>query len=263
MQIRLRRESPIPLYYQLVEALRDRIVEGELKPGDQLPPERELSEQAGVSRMTARQAVAYLVREGVLVARPGIGTFIVQPKLTHDPLHLLSFSEEMIRQGWPVSSRVLEQSVVVPSAHVAAGLGLGPDDTAVKLVRLRLSGELPLLLETSFISSRLGAGLELQDLMTQSLYTLLEQSYGLRLGRSRQTLEAITANEYEAGLFGAEAGTPMILLEGVTYSDQERPVEFFKAVYRGDRFKFVLESHRNGAGLLAGASVSVALGLKP
>jgi GntR family transcriptional regulator len=99
--------------------------------------------------------------------------------------------------------------------------------------------------------------------MTQSLYTLLEQSYGLRLGRSRQTLEAITANEYEAGLFAVEAGTPMILLEGVTYSDQERPVEFFKAVYRGDRFKFVLESHRNGAGLLAGASVSVALGLKP
>jgi GntR family transcriptional regulator len=262
MNFRLKRESPIPLYYQLVETLRDRIQDGELKPGQQVPPERELSEQAKVSRMTARQAVAYLIREGVLVARPGIGTFVVQPKLTHDPLHLLSFSEEMIRQGLPVSSRVLEQSVVVPSTHVAAGLNLRPGDTTIKIVRLRLSGELPLLLETSFVSSRLGAGLEQQDLMTQSLYYLLEQNYGLRLGRSRQTLEAITANEYEANLFGLEPLSPMILLEGVTYSDQERPVEFFKAVYRGDRFKFVLESYRNGAGPLTAASVSVALGLK-
>jgi GntR family transcriptional regulator len=263
MQFYLKRESPIPLYYQLVETLRDRIEAGELQPGQQVPPERELSEQAGVSRMTARQAVAYLIREGVLVTRPGIGTFVVQPKLTHDPLHLLSFSEEMTRLGAPVSSRVLEQSVVVPSLHVAAGLNLAPGDTAIKLVRLRLSGETPLLLETSFVSSRLCAGLEKQDLMSNSLYHLLEQSYGLRLGRSRQTLEAITANEYEANLFGVGPLSPMILLEGVTYSTQERPVEFFKAVYRGDRFRFVLESHRNGGGLLVGPSVSVALGLKP
>nr|HMN31029.1 GntR family transcriptional regulator [Caldilineaceae bacterium] len=73
----LDKESPVPLYYQLAELLRERIVAGEYKAGEQLPSERELSEQANISRMTARQAVAYLERQGVLVVKPGLGTYVV------------------------------------------------------------------------------------------------------------------------------------------------------------------------------------------
>ena len=80
----------------------------------------------------------------------------------------------------------------------------------------------------------------------QSLYTLLEVEYGLRLQRARQTFEATVANEYEQQLFNLRPGAAMILLEGVTYSDQEQPIEYFKAIYRGDRLKFALESQRNG-----------------
>lgn len=93
----LDKSSPIPLYYQLAELIRERIQSGELKPGDQLPSERDLSEQVAISRMTVRQAVAYLVREGTLVVKPGVGTFVAEPKLTYDALHLLGFTEEMIR----------------------------------------------------------------------------------------------------------------------------------------------------------------------
>jgi GntR family transcriptional regulator len=241
----LDKRSPVPLYYQLAEWIRGRVQAGELQPGAQLPSERDLSEQAGVSRMTARQAVAYLVREGTLVVRPGVGTFVAEPKLTYDALHLLSFTEETIRRGGAVASRVLEQAIVVPPAAVAAGLELVPGRTAVKIARLRLFEDLPLLLETIFIPTALCPGLEHEDLSAQSLYGLLEQRFGLRLKRARQTLEATVANEYECKLFGVEPGTAMILLEGVTYLEQGRPVEYFKAVYRGDRFKFAFESRRD------------------
>ena len=79
----------------------------------------------------------------------------------------------------------------------------------------------------------------------QSLYALLEQRFGLRLKRARQTLEATVANDYESRLFGVAPGMPMILLEGVTCDEHERPVEYFKAIYRGDRFKFAFESERS------------------
>ena len=59
----LDKTSPIPLYYQLAESIKEQIRLGELKPGDQLPSERILSEQHAISRMTARQAIAYLTRE--------------------------------------------------------------------------------------------------------------------------------------------------------------------------------------------------------
>ena len=93
----LDKKSPIPLYYQLVEAIRDRIRAGELMPGAQLPPERELGEQYGISRMTVRQALQYLISDDVLVARQGTGTFVAEPKLTFDLRHALGFTDEMVR----------------------------------------------------------------------------------------------------------------------------------------------------------------------
>jgi GntR family transcriptional regulator len=244
----LDKHSPIPLYYQLAELLRQRIVAGDLKPGAQLPSERELSEQAAISRMTARQALAYLQNQGALEVKPGIGTFVAEPKLMHDPLHLLSFTGEIIRQGGRVRSVVLEQMLVTPSPRVAQGLELAADAAVVKIVRLRLSQEIPLLLETVHLPAALCPGLEKVDLTTQSLYALLEERYHLQLKWARQTLEATVANEYEAALFGIQPGLAMILLEGVTYREQDRPVESFKAIYRGDRFKFALESRPDTRG---------------
>ena len=118
----LNKHSPIPLYYQLVELIKEQIRFGELKPGDQIPAERVLSELHGISRMTTRQAVAYLVREGALVARHGLGTFVAEPKLTHDALHLLGFTEEIMHRGGQAVSRVIEQALVPASARVAAEL---------------------------------------------------------------------------------------------------------------------------------------------
>ena len=241
----LDKNHPIPLYYQLAERLREQIQSGQLLPGAQLPSERELSEQAGISRMTVRQALAYLVRAGELYVRPGLGTFVSEPKLVHDTLHLLSFTEEMMRQGEAATSRVLEQAVVVPPAHVAAALGMAAGHTAVKVARLRLNSSLPLLLETSFIPTTLCPGLEMIDLEKRSLYAVLEREFGLAPTRTRQTLEATIANDYEVSIFGLPAGSPMILLEGVTYVGDDNPIEHFKAIYRGDRFKFELESHRD------------------
>ncbi|MCB0208572.1 MAG: GntR family transcriptional regulator [Anaerolineae bacterium] len=241
----LDKNNPIPLYYQLVEQLKEQIQLGELKPGDQLPSERELSDQQGISRMTVRQAIAYLVQQGLLEVKRGIGTFVAAPKLSHDTLHLLGFTEEVMQRGGSVTSQVLEQSIVVPSASVASGLNLTVGAATVKLVRLRLAESIPLLLETTFLPASLCAGLESEDLTTQSLYALLETKYGLHLKYARQTLEATIANAYESQLFGIEAGTAMILLEGTTYLDTDQPVEYFKAVYRGDRFQFELNSQRS------------------
>lgn len=244
--MKLNKASPIPLYYQLAERLREQIAAGELQPGAQLPAERDLSEQAAISRMTARQAVAYLVREGVLEVRPGVGTFVAAPKLTYDALHLLGFTEEIMRQGGTVQSCVLEQLPLVPSPRVTQGLHLAENEQVVKITRLRLAQAVPLLLETVYLPTALCPGLEGADLTTQSLYGLLEERYHLHLARAWQTFESTIANDYEADLFGVPPGSGMILLEGVTYSKEEQPVEYFKAIYRGDRFKFAVESQRNG-----------------
>jgi len=241
----LDKRSPIPLYYQLAELIREQIRSGELKPGAQLPAERMLSEQHSISRMTARQAISYLTREGTLIARHGLGTFVAEPKLTHDALHLLGFTEEIMQRGGQAVSHVLEQALALPPVRVSNELQLATGDQVVKIVRLRLSDAMPLLLETTYIPASVCPELIGEDLSTQSLYALLERRCGVRLKRARQTLEATVANEYESRLFGIAPGMAMILLEGVTYDERDRPTEYFKAIYRGDRFKFTFESERS------------------
>ncbi len=258
----LNKNSPIPLYYQIAERIKEQVALGELAAGDQLPPERELCDQFGVSRMTVRQAVTYLAKQGLLDVRPGVGTFIAQPKLTYDALHLLGFSEEMARSGAVAESLVLEQSLVVPAARVASKLRLDPNETVVQIVRLRRVNQEPMLLETSMIRAAIVPDLEQVDLAQNSLYELLERRYGLRLQRSHQTVEVVIANEYEQQLFGLRSGAAMILLEGVTYDADEQPIEYFKAIYRGDRCKFELESRRSPGQGMNGNPISMAAKLR-
>lgn len=243
----LDRNSPVPLYYQLAELIKERIAVGELRPGDQLPAERELAEQSGISRMTARQAIAFLMQSRVLIVRHGAGTFVAEPKLAYNPRLLLGFSAEMQQQGLSVTSRVLEQAVVAPPERVRQGLDLAHGAAVTHVVRLRLLVDSPVLVESSFIPTALCPGLEHEDLATHSLYTVLHNTYGLRLGGARQTLEAVHPNIYERQLFGVAAHMPMILQEGVVYLEDETPAEYFRAVYRGDRFKFQLENGRESS----------------
>jgi GntR family transcriptional regulator len=209
------RQSPVPLYYQLAAAIREWIRAGALSPGAQLPAERELAERTGISRMTARQA-----------------------------LHLLGFTEEMERVGGAVSSRVLEQEVVLPPPAIAAVLGLQDGDQTVRIVRLRSAAATPLLLETSWIPCSRCPGLEDEDLERQSLYSLLEVRYGHRPRTARQTIEATTASAFESDLLNIAEGAPMLRLEGVTTTDRGTPIEWFQAIYRADRVKIAVEGAR-------------------
>ncbi len=240
----LDKESPVPLYYQLAELIRESILAGDLQPGDKLPGERELSEQAGISRMTARQALSYLVREGIVTVRPGVGTFVAEPKRTHPVLHLLGFTEEVLRQGGRAHSRVLEQRIIEAPPYVASVLGLAEGDLVIKVTRLRHANDDPILLETTYVPQTLCPGLEEYDLSNSSIYGLMESRYGLTIAGAHQTVEASVANEYELQQFGLARPIGVIVMEGVTYSEDGRAVEYSKAIYRGDRVKFELQSER-------------------
>ena len=156
----VQKDNPVPLYYQLAELIRLRIASGEFQPGDRLASARTISEDAGISRMTVRQALEYLERQGHIVVRRGDGTFIAAPKLTYHAVNLLGFSQEMIEQGRLPSSRVLEQVAMMPPAQVAARLAMDADRLVVKVSRLRLSQEVPVLLETVYLPQDSCPGLE-------------------------------------------------------------------------------------------------------
>lgn len=253
--LRLNRASPVPLYFQLAERIREAVRAELLPEGACLPAGREIAERAGISRMTARQALALLQRDGTLVVQPGVGTFVAALRMTYDALHLVGFAEETMRHGGTVVSRVIELTVEQPPDPVARRLALATQASVVKVVRLRFVEADAVLLETSYLPANRCPGLDQEDLESQSLYTLLETRYDLTLARASQTVEARAANQWEADLLDIQAGVPVLTVEGVTYTIDEQPVEDFRAVYRADRVSLAMESRRpTGTGVESGTS---------
>jgi GntR family transcriptional regulator len=238
--VELRRRAEPAAYVQIEEELAERIRTGMLRPGDRIPPERELAEQMQVSRMTVRQALGRLADRGLLVRERGRGTFVSEPKLIQSLSRLNGFYDQMISQGILPSSRLLSGEEVLASAAVAQVLDLRIGEPIYKVVRLRLGGGVPLALERSFFPARLVPGLLDYDLERHSIYRLMER-YDARPVRATQSLEPVPARDLEAEALEVPPGSPLMLVERVAWDAQDRPVEYAKDIYRGDRSRFVAE----------------------
>jgi len=238
----IRRDSPIPYYFQLEGFLKEEIESGRWNPGQQIPSEAEFCEAFGVSRTVVRQALNELVNEGLLYRRRGKGSFVARPKIAESLVqNLTGFYEDMVAKGLTPITQVLEQKLIPASKKVAGMLSLKEGDQVIKMDRLRSINNEPILIVTTFMPYQICPALLEEDLTKRSLYAVLEDRYKLEIARGRRTLEAISASEEDAKLLGIEEGDPLVLLKSVSYLKDGRPIEYFEAKHRGDRSRFEVE----------------------
>ncbi|KMY56906.1 GntR family transcriptional regulator [Geobacillus sp. FSL K6-0789] len=242
----INKQSPIPIYYQLEQYIKEKIEKGEWQPGEIIPSERELAGMYDISRMTVRQAVNNLVNDGYLIRRRGKGTFVAAQKIEQPLKGLTSFSEDMRARGMEPGTIVLSFETVPASEKLAEGLGVAEGDDLYKVRRLRLADGLPMALETLYIPVHLVPGLT-RDVVSGSVYEFIEKEKGLVIGSAVQTLEASVARQVEAEHLKMKEGAPVLLLERRTHLVDGRPLEVVKSVYRGDRYKFMIEMKRGGS----------------
>lgn len=241
-------QVPIPLYHQIKTYLTDALENGQLKPGDRVPSERELTTRFSVSRMTARQALTELEAQGLLVRVQGRGTFAATPKIEQPLVGLTSFTEDMRRRGLQPASQILAVAERPAGRRIAGILGIAETAVVLRMERLRLAGGEPMAVETAHIPTALVPGLCEADLAGGSLYVVLRERYGLHLVRATESLEATPADSYVAGLLHVREGTPVLLRERVCRDPRDRIVEFVRSIYRGDRYRFVTELTRHPEG---------------
>ena len=239
------RNSAVPRYHQLKEILRERIRQGEWKPGDLIPSERELSETYGISRMTARQAVTDLVNDGVFYREQGKGTFVSQNRITQQLLRLTGFTEDIRARGQRPSTRVLSAAMTPADESAAERLQVPLGTMICCLRRLRLADDEPLAIEVSLLSFKGCEGLVDEDLEHQSLYQLLESKYGLSLAEAEQEIEAGLATGETAETLKIAIGSPVLFTRRTTYAERNRPIEYARSVYCGAKYTFYTHLKRD------------------
>lgn len=230
--------SALPLYAQVEAALAAAVADGTFTPGSLLPNETALIRRYGVSRTTIRQAIQDLVRRGLVEIRRGIGTFVLQPKITQELTELTGFVEDMRALGHRPTARVVDHRVLPSSAAVARHLEMKAGTEVVRIQRVRLANEVPVSFDETYLPREIGEKVLENDLETKPIFTLLEEKYGTPLIEAEYRLEAVSADTKVARALGVRPGSPIFLIERTSFTEGNRPVDYERLHYRGDQVRF-------------------------
>lgn len=232
--------SVVPIYYQLRTLIERRIASGQYLIGACLPSEREFCETYQISRMTVRQAINDLVKEGFLRREQGKGTYVAKPKIEQGLSRLTSFTEDMHSRNLQPGTKLIQFNLSSAMGRIAKRLHLSDGEEVYEIIRLRLADGEPMAIETAYVPVKFAPGLPAERMAAGSLYAMLTEQ-GIQLCHADQTLEAATARTYEAEYLHIRPRDPVLLIERTTFDDSGNPVEFVKSVYRGDRYKFSIK----------------------
>jgi GntR family transcriptional regulator len=223
----------VPRYYAIEQALRARVAK--LAPGDPLPSDAELCEEFGVSRMTARNAMARLVQEGIVRRIPGRGTFVAEQPVHRQAGSLISFSDEMRRRGRRPSSQVLRRGTRAGTPEEVPALALPDGSEVAELVRLRLADDEPIAIEASAFEPALAAVLAAADLESGSLFDALVGA-GRVPTAGRASLVADAATATDARHLGVRRGGPLLVERRLIFDQAGRPLELTESRYAAERY---------------------------
>jgi GntR family transcriptional regulator len=237
-------QSAIPLYFQIQQDLASLIASGAIAPGGRLPTEEALVEKYGVSRTTIRKAIQELERLELIEIRRGKGTFVRSEKITQELTGLTGFVEDMVAIGLRPSAQVLGKGPVNASEEVARQLRVPAGTEVMQIRRVRMADSVAISLDETYLPMDLGQKVVANDLEIYPIFSLLEGKYDTPLLEADYRLEAISADAQVANALGIEVNSPILLIERVLYSLDQRPVDYEKLFYRGDKIRLFTRLRR-------------------
>lgn len=234
-------DPSIPLYYQLLNILKEKIISGEYAPMDKLPTEEQLVNSYKISRVTVRQALQALENEGLIVRKRGKGSFVKNSKLTSTPTKLTGSIEDIITMGIKTKAKVIDFSLVHPPTKVIKALKLDKDDKALKIERVRAIINAPYSVTLNYVPADIASKIGIKDIVMHALYNILEQKCEVKVARGTMIIGASIADSRIAALLNVMAGSPLLKIERTIFDSDDRPVDYVEVLYRADRYNYTVD----------------------
>jgi GntR family transcriptional regulator len=236
--------SPLPLWYQVTEALRARILGRGPQDPLRLPTEARLAEEYAVAVSTIRQALAALETDGLITRRRRHGTFITDNAPTHPPLHVLGTVDTILAQQAGDEVRVLTRRLVPTPAALAPHFpNVG---NLMRYRRLRLQGGIPLSHAENHLRPEHAEKIGAEDLHASPMTKLLRDQAHIPLARIDNTVEACPAPPDIADLLQIPLAGPVLRSTNVTYDTRGHIVDAAVIHYRADRFRYTVSLDLTG-----------------
>lgn len=239
-EIVLDKHGKSPLYFQLSRDLMKKIDSGQFPGNTKLPSERALCDMYSLSRITVRQALEELTREGYIFKAHGKGSFVA-PKTYNQPLvKLYSFTEEMRALGKVPSTEVLDFRRLAIDERMAETMDLAPGDEVFQVVRLRLADGEVLMYETTYLPCDLFPGMTGDVFRRKPMYDVFYEDYGYRVTRATERFSATVVHEGEAEQLQISEHQPAMRIKRYAYH-RAQLLEYTVSIARGDKFEYTVE----------------------
>jgi GntR family transcriptional regulator len=237
-------DSPLPFYAQIKEILRARILDGTYKPHQQMPSESEMMQAFKVSRITVRQALGDLQKEGLIFKIHGKGSFVSKSKAFQDLDRLQGFGEAMSRFGHETFNQLLSVKDVAANQAVSEKLRLEPRTIVTEIKRVRHLDREPISVDVTYVPRQIGERLRAEDLAGRDIFAILENDYRIELGNADLQIGSMPADSTLARLLRVDEGAPILRIERLTFTADHAPLDFEYLYYRGDAFQYRLRIER-------------------
>jgi len=240
--MQLKRDQ-IPLYYQLQQLLRKKILSGTFPIDTPLPTENELCKDYKVSRTTVRQAFAALKNEGLIFRIPGKGTYIAADRLSDKIMHYFS-TVDSIGETLKFASlpkKIHHKGVVAPSARIASIMGLEPGEKIFCTRGVRFQNEYPFCYFMTSTHPDFIKDINLEGIKSETVLKLIIKKTGIKLQRVTQKIRAVKANEKVAKFLDIKKDIPLLELECIYISENDKIIEVGLNHFNGELFSYSMD----------------------
>ncbi len=233
------RDSPIPRYVQLADLFRQRIARGTWRAGDRLPSLEALTLEFDVARVTVRQAVELLAREGLVVAQQGRGTFVTAAPARERWLRLetsLKALADVYRDDKPKLT-LIEEAAAAPRLEPKDGKP-APRYHFMRRVHSR-NGE-PYCVISIYLDERVFR-MAPRRFRSETVIPVLLELRKVRIARAHQTLAIGSADVEVAGHLGIPVNAPVAEVRRVCSAPDGTVIYLGEVTYRGDYIHFEMD----------------------
>lgn len=228
-----------PLYQQIKALLIKSLQDGEWKPGELIPSETELAARYGVSQGTVRKAIDELAAENLVDRKQGRGTFVATHNEAKSEYRFLRLFADEEPHEKP-KSRYLSLERLRASSQIAKMLDIRASDPVFLIRRVLQFQGVPRVLDEIWLPAQQVKGLTLERLQScdTTFYGFLEREFGVRMLRANEHLKAVSAAQEQSDVLAVPLGTPLLLVERLSRTYSDKPVELRRGWCLTDRFSY-------------------------
>ena len=216
-----------PLYEKVKKKITASLVQGEWRPGEAIPSETELANVYEVSQGTVRKAIDELSAESILIRRQGKGTYVATHNEENIQLRFLRLTSNFGLKE-KLDNQLVSFSKEKATNKLAKVLNINPASTIISLKRVLTFNEKPLILDVIKIPAQSFRGLTAEMVVEKkgSMYRMYETDFGVRMLRADEKIRAINANFESASLLNVKENTPLLSVERISYTYENKPLEW-------------------------------------